>query len=73
MRHGPAEPLDDCPDCYGAVQRWARHPRLLGTLDETPLHVNVIDQPYSRRLPGPGIFTLALDTAQSLRDGVGPR
>lgn len=63
MRHGPAEPLDDCPDCYGAVQRWARHPQRLGTLEETPLSINTHAQPYSRRLPGPGIFTLAMDTA----------
>lgn len=62
MLHGPAEPLDDCPDCHGAVQRYARHAQGLGTLEETPLSINTHDQPYSPRLPGPGIFTLAMDT-----------
>lgn len=68
MVHGPAEPLDDCPDCYGAVQRYARHRAHLGTLDGTPLHINTHDNPYSPRLPGPGIFSLAMDTyAQGVR------
>lgn len=62
-RLGPAEALDDCPDCHGAVQRYARHHAHLGTLEGTPLHINTHDNPYSPRLPGPGIFTLALDTA----------
>jgi hypothetical protein len=56
---GPDEPLDDCPDCYGAVQRWARHAQGLGELWETPLDINVIDQPYSPRLPGPGFLSTA--------------
>lgn len=59
---GPAEALDGCPDCHGAVQRFARHPQGLGTLEETPLSINTHDQPYSPRLPGPGIFSLAMDT-----------
>lgn len=63
VRLGPAEPLDDCPDCHGAVQRLARHRADLGTLEGTPLHINTHDNPYSPRLPGPGIFSLALDTA----------
>lgn len=62
VRLGPPEPLDDCPDCHGAVQRFARHAQGLGTLEETPLSINTHDQPYSPRLPGPGIFTLAMDT-----------
>lgn len=63
MLHGPAGALDNCPDCHGAVQRFARHSEGLGELWETPLSVNTIDQPYSPRLPGPGIFSLAMDTA----------
>lgn len=64
---GPAEPLDDCWDCHGAVQRLARHSQGLGELWETPLAINTHQQPYSPRLPGPGILTLALDTAARYR------
>lgn len=67
---GPAEPLDDCPDCYGAVQRYARHRAHLGTLEGTPLSINTHSQPYSPRLPGPGIFTLAMDTYATSRQEV---
>lgn len=62
VRLGPAEALDDCPDCHGAVQRHARHSEGLGELWETPLSINTHDQPYSPRGRGPGIFTLAMDT-----------
>ncbi|MGO3289097.1 hypothetical protein [Brachybacterium sp.] len=62
IRLGPAEPLDDCPDCHGRVQRLARHSQGMGELWETPLSINTHDQPYSPRLPGPGIFSLAMDT-----------
>lgn len=63
MLHGPAEPLDDCDDCLGAVQRWARHSEGLGELWETPLSVNTMAEPYSPRMPGPGLLSLAMDTA----------
>ncbi|MGP9582307.1 hypothetical protein [Brachybacterium sp. AOP35-5H-19] len=62
IRLGPAEPLDDCPDCHGRVQRLARHSQGMGELWETPLSVNTHAEPYSPRLPGPGIFSLAMDT-----------
>lgn len=67
VRLGPAEPLDDCPDCQGAVQRWARHPAGLGTLDELPLSRNYFTQPLSPRRPGPGPISLAFETIASLK------
>lgn len=62
-RYGPAEALDDCPDCHGSVQRFARHSEGLGELWETPLSVNTHDEPLSPRRPGAGILTLAMQTA----------
>lgn len=66
---GPAEPLDDCWDCFGNVQRHARHSRGLGELWEVPLEINVIDQPYSPRLPGPGVLTTAFEAAARYAKG----
>lgn len=67
---GPREALDDCPDCGGRVQRLARHSQGLGELWEQPLTVNTHTEPYSRRLPGPGLLSLAMDTAARNRAGV---
>lgn len=47
IRLGPLEPLDDCPDCQGAVQRWARHSEGLGELWELPLSINTMARPYA--------------------------
>lgn len=54
---GPAEALDDCPDCGGRVQRLARHSEGLGELWELPLSVNSLAP--DPRLRGPGFITLA--------------
>lgn len=47
VRLGPLEPLDDCPDCSGAVQRWARHSEDLGELWELPLSINTMTTPLA--------------------------
>lgn len=61
VRYGPAEPLDDCPDCHGAVQRYARHSEGLGGPWKLPLTASTIAEPYSPRLPGPGMLSAAMD------------
>lgn len=56
-------PLENCSDCDGEVQRNVRRAKGLGELWEIPLDINTHDEPMSPRGAGPGILSLALDTA----------
>lgn len=64
---GPHEPLDDCCDCQGRVQRLARHSRGLGELWEQPLSVNTAATPMDPRRPGPGALSMAFAAVDHLR------
>lgn len=56
-------PLENCSDCDGEVLRNYRRREGLGELWEVPLEINTIAEPMSPRGAGPGILSLALDTA----------